>query len=182
MINSGVSVREATEKDIESIMKIEHDSFPIGIRETKETFVERLSVFGEGFLVITDEGNEPIGYITSEIWKYNAAIDEAAFTLGHSIKGQHDPRGEEIYISSLGVLKERRGSGYGSLLFEALHRKVKREYPGITGAVLVVSENWTGARRIYKKYGFADVHIIKDFLTPRYEKWSNGIVMRKSLT
>lgn len=67
MIGSGAIIREATEKDIENIMKIEKDSFPIGIRETTETFLDRLSVFREGFLVITDEGNTPVGYITSEI-------------------------------------------------------------------------------------------------------------------
>lgn len=101
--------------------------------------------------------------------------------MGHSIKDQHDPTGEEIYISSLGVLKERRGSVFGAMLFEALLKKVKKEYPRIFSAVLIVSENWTAAHRIYKRNGFDEVHIIRDFLTPQYEKWSNGIIMRKEL-
>jgi len=181
MKNSGVNVREARKKDIEAIMKIEHDSFPIGIRETKETFLERLKVFGEGFLVLTDEENSPLGYITSELWKYNEIIDERAFTLGHSIKDAHDPEGEEIYLSSLGVSKDKRGSGLGSMLFETLLGKMKEAYPKIISAVLVVSENWTGAHRIYKKNGFSEVYTIEAFMTPQYEKWSNGIVMRKKL-
>ncbi len=182
MISSGISVREATINDIEAIMKIENDSFVVGIRESTETFLERLSVFEEGFLVLADEDNCPVGYITSELWKYRAAIDEEAFELGHSIKDIHDPKGEEMYISSMGVLKGNRGEGLGGMLFQTLLGKVQKSYPGTISASVLVSETWTVAYNIYKKNGFNEVHIVKDFLTPRYEKWSNGIVMRRKFS
>ncbi|MGE5678436.1 MAG: GNAT family N-acetyltransferase [Pseudomonadota bacterium] len=179
MKDPGISIREAAPEDIGAIMRIEADAFHTTIRESKETFEARIEEFPEGCLILTDEGNMPIGYITSEIWKYSQVVDKESFCLGHSIKDIHDCNGEELYISSMGVLKSRRGNRFGGLLVNTLTEKLLKEHPNIKSSILLVSEKWGNAYKIYKQSGFEDISVLENFFTHDNGQSSNGVVMRK---
>lgn len=173
-------VRKANLKDIEAIMNIENESFDTGIRENKKVMLERLSTFNDGFLVLVDKEDIPLGYISSELWSYKKNISKAEFTLGHSIAAKHKRDGEEIYISSTALAKKLRGCGYGHILFEHLLHTIKLSYPNIKSSILIVSKNWAKAQSIYQNNGFVKVDSIDDFFVTS-DSVSDGIIMRRYL-
>ncbi|WP_091936605.1 GNAT family N-acetyltransferase [Methanolobus profundi] len=156
-------------------MLIENSSFHENIAESRETFLERTEVFPDGFLVLMVNGRV-IGYISSELWEYSEDIDVRQFQLEHSIMDTHRSNGSELYISSIGILEEYRGSGYGKILVSELEKKMIYNY-GINSIILIVSENWTAARRIYEKNGFERIQTISGFFHD--DNNSDAIVMRK---
>ncbi|ETA68209.1 acetyltransferase [Methanolobus tindarius DSM 2278] len=172
-----ISIRNAEKEDIEGIMCVEHDSFHSNIAENADTFLERIETLPNGFLVM--EINEEIaGYISSELWDYSENINIEKFKLGHSITETHKNDGKELYISSIGVLEKYRGRGYGNTLFSELVSRICSKYE-ISSIVLIVSENWHAAKRIYEKSGFHEIQIIKCFFDD--DEKSDAIVMRKQI-
>ncbi|MEG6521958.1 GNAT family N-acetyltransferase [Desulfotomaculum sp. 1211_IL3151] len=178
MNRADLKFREATQEDINNIMFIEDNSFHQGIKEEKDVFLERIVTFPTGFLLLEHE-DRVIGYICSELWKYQENIDAVNLKLGHRIKGIHDPAGEELYISSMGLLPEFRGEGVGKLMFESLINRLLKTYPQIKSIVLMVSRNWLTAQRIYQRNGFREAAIIPNFFQPLSLEHQDGIVMRR---
>ncbi|MDI3485502.1 MAG: [ribosomal protein S18]-alanine N-acetyltransferase [Methanolobus sp.] len=172
-----ISIRNAEKEDIEGIMCVEHDSFHPNITENSDNFLERIEVFQKGFLVMLIDG-EIAGYISSELWNYSKNIGTEKFVLGHSITETHKNDGKELYISSIGVLEKYRGRGYGNTLFSELVSRICSEYE-ISSIVLIVSENWHAAKRIYEKSEFHEIQIIKCFFDD--DEKSDAIVMRKQI-
>lgn len=171
-----ISIRNAEKSDIETIMLIEHSSFHKNIAESRETFLERIEVFSDGFLVLMI-GKKVIGYISSELWEYSEDIDAGKFQLEHSITDTHRNDGSELYISSIGILEECRRSGYGTMLFSELGKKMFANYR-VNSVILIVSENWTAARRIYENNGFRQLQIMSGFFNDNNK--SDAIVLRKT--
>lgn len=174
--------RTAREDDIEGIMNIEIASFSSGICEKKDVFLDRIRVFRDGFYIMEYQGRI-IGYLCSEIWKYKEKVDETDFVLGHSISKIHDPKGNEVYISSMGTLPEFRGMGLGKLMFEEFSIYIIKKYEKLKSKILIVSENWYNARKIYVENGFEEIAIIKDFFYYNNVNTlkEDGIIMRKCI-
>lgn len=170
-----ITVRNAEPTDIDKIMLIENESFHENIRESKAAFLERIAYFPEGFLLLEISG-EVCGYISSEIWDHSEIVTDDRFTLGHRISDVHTTTGKELYVSSLGILKNHRGKGYGNLLFTELSGRLSKKYP-ISSVILLVSENWHAARKVYENNGFRELHRIPSFFNE--DKISDGIVMRR---
>lgn len=180
MINTKITFRNASLGDISKIMNIEHSSFGAGICEEEKVFAERISTFPDGFRVMDYDG-KIIGYICSELWEKTDELSQVLFTLGHSIKGQHVPHGKEVYISSMGIMPEYRSLGLGKTMFDAFISHITAKLCDIESIILVVSENWHKARRIYSKNGFKEIDRLDGFFqygtgTSRSE---DGIIMRR---
>ena len=104
------AIRCAESRDIEAIMRVEHQSFAAGIAETQAVFAERLACAARCNYVLLDSGAQSVcGYVTAEIWDA-AQFDPALFSLGHSVREQHHPDGTTLYISSFALLPEVRGT------------------------------------------------------------------------
>ncbi|MDK2833560.1 MAG: [ribosomal protein S18]-alanine N-acetyltransferase [Methanolobus sp.] len=172
-----ITIRSAESADIDQIMLLEDESFHENIRESRAAFLERIAHFPEGFLLLEING-EVCGYISSEIWDGPENITGDRFTLGHRISEVHTIAGKELYVSSLGILKKHRGKGYGDLLFTELSGRMSKRYP-ISSIILLVSENWLAARKIYERNGFRELHRIPGFFNEG--NISEGIVMRRDL-
>jgi len=172
-----IVIRNAKKEDIDFIMDIEYDSFSENVSESREVILSRISVFPDGFLILEVDGIVS-GYVSSEIWEYHEKINEDMFDLDHDIEKVHNIRGTELYISSIGVLKKYRGKGYGKLLFSKLIENIMKKYE-ISSMILTVSANWDAAVNLYKKSGFKEIAIIKEFFED--ESNSDGILMRKYL-
>lgn len=179
-MDSDYKLRVATEKDIKDIMKIETSSFSLEICENEDTFLERINTFSDGFYLM-EYNNSVIGYIGTEIWEYKEETDNKYFTLGHSIKETHNPNGNELYISSMGILPDFRGKGLGKVLFQDSINYIINKNKNIKSEILIVSEKWDNARKIYKKNGFCEILNVKDFFVYNNDYKENGIVMRKYL-
>ncbi len=174
--------RQATTGDLDKILTIENQSFKNGIKEPPQVFLERIEVFSEGFLLLETDESDPIGYICSELWSSEKDLQVENLSLGHSIKKVHSCQGQELYVSSMGVLPEYRGRGYGGLLLHQLIAKTKRNYSQVNSVLLIVSEKWPAAKKTYLKLGFEQIDLIPAFFQPVDFKSEQGIVMRKKLT
>lgn len=174
------NLRNATENDIKDIMQIENASFNENICEKEEHFLERIQVFSDGFYVMEKDENI-VGYISTEIWTYEEKVSHKSFSLGHSIKNSHHPEGNELYISSMGVLPNYRGQGLGKILFQQVTNRIICEKGHVTSLILIVSEKWENAIKIYLENGFKEISIIDDFFIDKNHATEKGMVMRKYL-
>jgi len=179
---SKLAFRNATVNDISSIMRIEYSSFSEVICEEEKVFIERIHTFPDGFRVMEYDG-EIIGYICSELWERITAVNEELFTLGHSIKEQHKLYGREVYISSMGLNPKYRSLGLGKTMFDEFINYITARLAHIESIILVVSEKWTNARRIYSSNGFVEIDVLKRFFNHSFDRpaYEDGIVMRKHL-
>lgn len=176
-----INFRKVQPSDLAAVMKIEQASFEAGIFESESTYAERIKTFPDGFMLLEFDG-AVIGYICSEIWPYQKEIKAENFTLGHSIQESHNLSGEEIYISSMAILPEYRGQGLGKLMFQKFLEHIQATFLHTHSIILIVSENWERARKIYANNGFTEIDRIKDFFKYQAEeKVEDGIVMRKIL-
>jgi ribosomal-protein-alanine N-acetyltransferase len=176
-------ITPARESDIKEIMTVELAGFPKGIVEREDVFLERINIFPDGFLLVTDlvSGNI-IGYICSEIWNRRDPVEKSMFTLNHGIQGLHDSNGDEIYISSMSTLPAYRNNGIGRWLFNSCIDRLVVAHPNLQSAILIVNETWTHARKIYVRAGFQELLSIEGFFTPDNEMPQAAIVMRRQLT
>lgn len=174
--------RQATMEDLDRVLVIEDKSFYQGIKESPQVFAERITIFPQGFFLLEiDDCNEPVGYICSELWPGKNNLPYQNLVLGHSIKGVHHCQGQELYISSMGVLPEYRGKGFGLLLLNELIKQISTGFPQVSNVLLIVSEKWLAARKTYKKLGFAEVTVLPSFFEPVGLQSEQGIVMRKKI-
>jgi ribosomal-protein-alanine N-acetyltransferase len=171
------SLREAALCDIDRIMDLERRCFNEYTRESVETYRERIAYFPQGFMILEAEGAFA-GAASSEIWPYREKISADNFSLGHPIGGALALDGEELYISSIAVLPQFRGRGYGEILFRGLIDHVKEKFPRVTKGILLINEEWKSARQIYVRNGFSDLAVLKGFFTESDGTQRDGIVMR----
>jgi len=155
-------VRKAITQDLSAIMTIEEQSFAEPTREQEETFRRRISAFPEGFLVLSDADTAVCGYFCSELWNH-VPTTPAAFTLGHDASRSHVPAGTVLYISSIAILPECRGSGTGHRFLQQCLDSILAAHPQITDLVLLVNSHWPAARHLYTTLGFQPYGTIPSF-------------------
>jgi len=175
-----ITFREAKLSDIDNIMYLEEKCFNIYTQESKNVYENRIKYFPKGFIVI-EKDNIFCGAVSSEIWNYKENILLKNFTLGHSIKEQLDLNGNELYISSIGILPQYRSNGYGRELFIELINHIKLLFPKVTKGILLINETWIHAMKIYQDFGFQYVCEFPDFFLADDKSRQKAIVMRKAL-
>ena len=185
------AIRCAESRDIEAIMRVEHQSFAAGIAETQAVFAERLACAARCNYVLLDSDAQSVcGYFTAEIWE-TAPFDPALFSLGHSVREQHRPDGTTLYISSFALLPEVRGIriprsalsiesraskagadtaqgeptiGLAALFFTTVLERIGAAFPQLERIVLLVHEEWHNALALYGKYGFTPIQTLDRFV------------------
>lgn len=185
-----MKIRTANILDIDSIMEIENRSFLPQVREKRGLFLERLNVFSGGFILLVDEssgvkgggskGEKVCGYFCTERWK-KISRGSDIFSVGHDISKTHCSDGPVLYISSFAVLPEFRGGGLGGKFFCDALEFIEESQQGLKEVALLVNENWSAARHIYKKNGFSECFLIDGVFENDEGQPENGIVMNKTL-
>lgn len=180
------ALRQAFVSDIQDIMNVEAEAFVTPIREKEEVFVERITVFPQGFFVLIDEDtNKVCGYFASERWE-SYALTSDDFLLDHSARERHKNNGSYVYISSMGILQAYRGKGLGTYLFTESCNTLAKTLTDVKAFVLLVNEQWKSALKIYREYGFVQKGVLEKFF-PQYQTQTgvvcvgDGIVMEKVL-
>lgn len=152
-------IRNAITKDLDNIMKVEEEAWPIEARAPRDKFLERLLVFPKGFfLALLNE--EIVGVTTSQVINYDPKNPPSSWTEitgdGH-ISETHNPKGNAVYVVSLGVSPkgrpEGKGIGVGTKLLEMQKELVK--YLGLN--YLVLSARVSGYDSFCKKHGNIDI-------------------------
>ena len=176
-----ISLRLANPSDIKLIMDMESKGFDPGVRETEDTYLERIRVFPQGAVIMESNGT-PVGCIFSEIWERETSLSAEDFKLDHSISLSHDPNGDWLYICSMTVVPEFRGMGFGHSLFNGHIEALKHEFNRLSKIVLLVNETWSHARKIYEKSGFAKTMVLPGFFRPFDGIVQDGIVMTREIS
>lgn len=177
-----VAIEAASITDLPEIMFLEKNGFAAGIVEDEKVFSQRIATYSDGFLLMRSRSDRKIiGYICSEIWQYSESVNAESFKLNHDISSRHSTSGDELYISSMTILSEFRGTGLGKRLFTECLSRAKKMFPGIKSSILIVNETWTNARRIYLASGFFEIGRIPGFFTPNGLVPQDAIIMRKKM-
>lgn len=171
-------LRNALPTDLDAIMTLEEAGFGPGIVEERAVFARRLAAFPEGFLVAC-EGDEVWGYLCAEVWSSWSWDDRARFDLGHDIERYLDTGGTVLYIASMTVAPHWRGGGRGRWLFRGALEGLRRAFPHLETAVLIVNEHWSSARSIYQGEGFHEVGRLTGFFVPEGEAPADAVVMER---
>lgn len=170
-------IRRALPADLDDILSIEDDSFDPAIRESPDTFRERMEVFPAGFVILeTPEGSA--GYLCSELWDLSGPPTPSDFALGHSARDRHSPRGRTLYVSSYGIRKAFRGRGLGRALFRDFLERAPADFP-FDEILLLVSRTWSEARRIYESEGFRHILTVPGFFRFSDGSSADGEVLRR---
>lgn len=152
-------IRPAVKGDLDAILAIEGECFAPGIRETHETFEDRLLAFTPGFIMLErvdgrdERGAESAGYFCSELWESIPDSIPERWALGHKASDRHVTDGTVLYVSSFAVRPAHRG-GTGAAFFAEAIATVISKSPWIRDIAFIVNEEWTAARRIYERAGF----------------------------
>ncbi|CAG7839329.1 30S ribosomal protein S18 [Clostridium novyi B str. ATCC 27606] len=144
---NNLSLQEMKEEDLESVLKINNICFnpPWKLQTLKNEFRNNFSKY----IVLKDQHNKIIGY--AGIW---LIIDEA-------------------HITNIAVHPDYRGLGASNYLMNGIMDIcTEKKIPAIT---LEVRENNTVARNLYKKYGFLEEGLRKNYYGPNV----NALVMWK---
>ena len=151
-----VNIRVATEEDILQILQIEQEA--MAPPWTHGALLSEIYKVDSYFIVALEDTAEFSFYLEK------AENLSPCFIKGFAILRQVGDDGELLKIA---VDKASRGSGVGSLLMSAvLGHAAEKKY---TSVFLEVRKGNTDALRLYKKHGFKEVRIRKDYYTDPIE-------------
>lgn len=175
------SLRQAIPSDLDIVMTLEISGFAPGIVEESNVFSHRITTFPEGFLLAEIDKNPACGYFCTEIWGHWKLDDPERFDLGHDLGQWLDLEGDTLYLASMTIAPEQRGSGLGRTLFRAGLKQMSTHFPKLRAAVLIVNEHWIEARNIYASEGFNEIGRLPAFFQPDAGPAGDAIVMFRSL-
>ncbi|PWW17442.1 ribosomal protein S18 acetylase RimI-like enzyme [Cytobacillus oceanisediminis] len=122
-----ISLRNVQATDLEQLLIIENEGFPIEEAATEEAFVERIQWIADTFIVAEKDG-EILGYINGPVINQPYITDN----LFEKIK-ENPKRGGYQSILGLAVSKQARNQGIAKILIEKMEELVKEnEREGIT--------------------------------------------------
>ncbi|WP_175626316.1 MULTISPECIES: GNAT family N-acetyltransferase [Oxalobacteraceae] len=173
-----LNIRAARPDDINRIMELEDGGFHQRIQEDQSVMLKRMQHFPAGFLVLVNDRDLATGYLCSELWDSDGSLQESAFALGHDIKDTHRSNGSQLYISSMTVAREYRGSGLGKKFFQQSVHMLRTELTHLRGSILLLSAEWTGAHKIYQDSGYTEIARIKDFFAAIATHDADAIIMQ----
>jgi len=122
------SIRNATERDLPAIMRVERD-WPPGQRAPRKKFAARLRRFPEGVFVAVHEG-QVVGVTTSCLLRYEPeqvggfTSWDAVTNEGWLVDREQVVSPNAVYVVSTGIMKAYRG---------------RRIFPGLVGAQVELS-------------------------------------------
>lgn len=113
------TLEDTADQVLDRVMLLEVETWPEGTRGARENFNQRLVRFPEGFIrgIDTKDG-KTVGLTTSMIIHFNGPTNIQTWetvTTDGSI-ANHDPKGNALYIVSVGVAPSRQRQGLGTQL------------------------------------------------------------------
>ena len=126
-----IVIRPILKNDLDAVMQIEEEAWPIEARAPRNKFEERLKVFPLGFKVAA-LNCKIVGVTTSQIIYYDPKNPPSSWTEitndGH-ISETHKENGNALYVVSIGVSPrgkpDGRSIGVGTKLLESQKLLVK---------------------------------------------------------
>lgn len=140
-----MQIRTATLQDLDAVAALEAACFPPAEAATRLSLEERLKVFGQHFLLLT-QGEELIGFINGMVTDLPDLEDRM-----YEQADLHNEQGAWQMIFGLDVREEDRCRGYGARLIRAMTEHARSQ--GRRGLVLTCKDYRLA---YYAKLGFVD--------------------------
>lgn len=130
--NVHLIIRNTRPDDIEKIVKLQQESFPILARYDNvwhpEELKSHLKIFPQGQLVVVEEDGEVVGSASTLIVTLNPEYAEHTWK-GITSEGMftdHNPNGDSLYGADISTHPKFRHEGIGSMLYGARKELVLR--------------------------------------------------------
>ncbi|MDZ5254027.1 GNAT family N-acetyltransferase [Clostridium sp. LIBA-8841] len=159
-----MEIREANRADLEEIIVIEGECFPVAEAAKEKDIRKRFDAFKENFIVAVKDG-KVIGFINGCTTDKPELPDE----LYHDTK-LHNPNGDYQTVFGLDVLLEFRKNGVAEKLLNRLIELSKER--GKKGMVLTCKDHLV---HYYEKFGFKN-HGVSDS-SHGGAKWNDMILL-----
>ncbi len=140
-----MQIRTANMKDLDAVAALEAACFPPAEAATRQSLQERLKVFGQHFLLLTEQ-DTLIGFINGMVTDL-PDLEDRMFEQADL----HNEQGAWQMIFGLDVREQDRRHGYGARLVKAMTEHARRQ--GRRGLVLTCKEYRLS---YYGKLGFVD--------------------------
>lgn len=137
-------IRRATMEDLDALAQIEGTCFPPAEAADKETFRQRLQVYGNHFFVLELDDGTIAGFLDGFVTAQKAITDEM-----FAQPQLHDESAAYQAVFGLNVLPPYRGKHYGIALMNGLIADARAA--GRTGCILTCKEAMIS---YYEKFGF----------------------------
>lgn len=138
-----IIIRPANLADLDSVTAVEAACFPPAEAASRSSLAQRLSVYGESFLVAEAKG-EIIGFINGSVASNPTITDEMFDDIS-----LHQPNGCYQAVFGLDVLPDYRRRGIAARLMEALIASARRQ--GRKGLILTCKAHLLD---YYAKFGY----------------------------
>ena len=144
-----MNIRYATMSDLDDIVSVESECFPVLEAATKEEFEQRIKYFGNHFWLMFDR-NKLIGFVDGMVTDRADLIDDL-----YAQASLHDEQGAWQMIFGVNTLPEYRRQGVADALLDALcARAAALDLAFLT---LEVRASNAPAIALYRKHGFQTV-------------------------
>jgi ribosomal protein S18 acetylase RimI-like enzyme len=143
-----MKIRLATIEDLNPIVKIENDCFPLAQAATRESFAERLKIYPNHFWLLEIDGKVIgmiDGLVTNELTISDEMFERAIL---------HDEKGEWQAIFGVTVLPDYRNKGYAALIMEQVIADSKVQ--NRKGCILTCKDKLIA---YYEKFGYKNFGI-----------------------
>ncbi|KAH3994772.1 glucosamine 6-phosphate N-acetyltransferase [Parastagonospora nodorum] len=146
MMGKNATWRNLTLKDIDALILVASNVHP-GLPERDEVFAERVRLFPEGCLALTDRNSkELVGYAISHPIRHRQPPDL------DSLLGEIDRDAEQYYIHDLAILPAYHGSGNAKEAMKILMNVAERYESTCLVSVY-------GTAMFWRRFGFVDVDV-----------------------
>ena len=140
-----MKIREAQQKDLEAIAKVEAVCFPAAEAASKQSIARRLQAFANHFWLLED-GDVLVGFVNGMVTDCADLTDEM-----YEDAGMHDENGDWQMIFGLDVIPEYRCQGCAEKMMNHLIDRAREE--GRKGVVLTCKDRLV---HYYAKFGFVN--------------------------
>lgn len=151
-----IKIRTCKEEDLPEIYEIEQNSFPTSWPTSS---LKSILLRGTGEFLIATNKEKILGYAIATLERDFKLLGLSSEKKGHLLK--------------IAVRKEKRRSGIGSSLLKVLMSELKKR--SADKMELEVRVQNKGARKFYRKLGFQEKELIKDY----YPDSANAVLMVK---
>lgn len=140
-----MEIRKAEKGDLRAVTDLEALCFPAAEAATEESFRERLRYYGDGFLLLFEEG-KLISFVDGMITDEPDLRDEM-----YEDASMHDPNGKWQMIFGVNTHPNYQRRGYAGILIQKMIEKAKNE--GRRGVVLTCKDQLV---HYYAGFGFVN--------------------------
>lgn len=141
-------IRPCTADDVDALVAINNSGYPAVPMATAEEMLGLLAMSSLALIALSDEG-APLGFVMAmdpglDYASENYVFFEASFT-------------NHLYIDRIVLTDESRGLGLGSILYEHIFERARRDgRERVTCEVNLEPPN-PGSLRFHRRWGFEDV-------------------------